>query len=476
MAESLYEKLIQYSQSDYYPFHMPGHKRNPKADFLPYQLDITEIDGFDNLHCAKGILKEAQQQAADLYGADESYFLINGSTSGLLAAISTVTSSSGKIIMARNCHKAAYHAAFLKQLETVYIYPELEPDYMIQGGILESILEEQLRRHKDVQAVMITSPTYDGMVSDIKSIARVVHQYGIPLIVDEAHGAHFGFLNGVLPDSSIKNGADIVIHSMHKTLPSMTQTALLHVNGSLVDRRRLKRYLQIFQTSSPSYVMMAGMQKCVELLAQNAEQLFEHFIAMLAEFMKSMQALKHLHIFSYQDKMKKYGIYHYDICKILIFTDHTNMTGKQLYDILLHTYHLQMEMAASNYVIAMTSIMDTRDGFKRLEKALLEIDEQLQESNTVLVEKENLIIEYPEVCMKISTAQEAKSIRVLLAQSAGFITAEYVYLYPPGIPILAPGEKIKDSIIKQVGYYKSAGLDILGLDDESAEYILVVAE
>lgn len=475
MSESLYEKLVQYSRSDYYPFHMPGHKRNPKADFLPYQLDITEIAGFDNLHCAKDVILKAQQQAADLYGAEETYFLINGSTSGLLAAISTVTKTSGKIIMARNCHKAAYHAAFLKELETVYVYPELEPDYKIQGGIRESVLAEQLDKQNDIQAVIITSPTYDGMVSDVKSIAKLVHHYGIPLIVDEAHGAHFGFFHGMIPDSAIKNGADIVIHSMHKTLPSMTQTALLHVNGALVNRKRLKKYLQIYQTSSPSYVMMAGMQQCIQLLTESRKQLFENYIALLREFSKNMQELKHLQIFTYKDNMKKYGIYNYDISKLLIFTEHTNMTGKQLYDILLHRYHIQMEMAASNYVLGMTSIMDTRDGFRRLEEALLETDKELQERSTTL-KKENMAMEHPKVCMKISEAENAETCRIRLAESKDRITAEYVYLYPPGIPILAPGERIKDSMIYQIEFYKRAGLDVMGLDEKSADYIYVVVQ
>ena len=305
--ESLYEKLKIYGKSYAYPFHMPGHKRNTKLMkelmdrdqlFLPYEIDITEIDGFDNLHHAEGILREAQKRAAALYGAGQSFYLINGSTCGLLASIFACTDQHGKILMARNCHKAVYHAVELRELQTIYLYPQKyqvkDPQEKniwtgkseINGVISPKDVENALRGNKDIQAVVITSPTYDGIVSDVEAIAQIVHKHEKILIVDEAHGAHFGF-HPYFPENSLKKGADLVIHSLHKTLPSMTQTALLHVNKEAEKlTEQVKKYLDIFETSSPSYVFMAGMDQCVQLIKKRGDELFEAYAQKLKDFDK----------------------------------------------------------------------------------------------------------------------------------------------------------------------------------------------
>ena len=212
----LEQKLNELEQSDIYPFHMPGHKRAFLPFANPYAIDITEIEGFDNLHHATGILQEAQQKAADLYGAQKTYYLVNGSTCGLLAAISAAVPRGGKILVARNCHKAVYHAMYLRQLVPVYLYPE-DTAYGIQGQVTPQMVQKQLKQTPDIRAVVITSPTYDGVVSDIQSIADIVHAYGIPLIVDEAHGAHFGF-SPEFPENATRLGADAVIMSVHLSL------------------------------------------------------------------------------------------------------------------------------------------------------------------------------------------------------------------------------------------------------------------
>ncbi|MDO4345589.1 MAG: aminotransferase class V-fold PLP-dependent enzyme, partial [Eubacteriales bacterium] len=300
----LYRKLKEYSQSEAYPFHMPGHKRRLGVPEGIREIDITEIDGFDNLHHAEGILKEAQQRAAKLYGAEETYYLVNGSTAGILAAISACVGQGGKLLMARNSHKAAYHAAEVRALKTVYLYPqriggEKDGGLFSGAGLAGSISPADVRRALEndskIEAVFLTSPTYDGIVSDIKEIAGIAHSFGVPLIVDEAHGAHFGF-HPYFPESSVRLGADIVIHSLHKTLPSMTQTALLHQNGVLVKRERIQKYLDIYQTSSPSYVMMACMDGCIEMLRQQGDVLFEDFAERLEWIGREADGLKHIHL------------------------------------------------------------------------------------------------------------------------------------------------------------------------------------
>ena len=228
--QDLLEKLQEYRAEDMYPFHMPGHKRKPLPFPNPYSIDITEIDGFDNLHHAEGILKEAQERAADLYGSKECFYLVNGSTCGLLAAICAATKKRDKVLVARNCHKAVYHALYLNELQAEYIYPVITKSG-IQGQIEPEQVKKALLLNPDIAAVILTSPTYEGVVSDINAIAGIAHERGIPLIVDEAHGAHLGFGAG-FPENAVRQGADAVIMSLHKTLPSFTQTALLHLCSS----------------------------------------------------------------------------------------------------------------------------------------------------------------------------------------------------------------------------------------------------
>ena len=237
--ETLYNRLERYGDSDFYGMHMPGHKRNRGLirNRIPYELDITEIDGFDDLHHAEGILKEAEARAAWLYKADRTHFLVNGSTVGILSAILGSTKKGDKILVARNCHKSVYHGIYLNELEPVYIYPAYEKSG-INGEISPDEVEKILERERGIRAVMIVSPTYDGVVSDVREIARIVHRYGIPLIVDEAHGAHFGF-HPYFPENANTKGADVVIHSVHKTLPALTQTALIHLNGTIAAGKRL---------------------------------------------------------------------------------------------------------------------------------------------------------------------------------------------------------------------------------------------
>ena len=358
----LEQKLNELEQSDIYPFHMPGHKRAFLPFANPYAIDITEIEGFDNLHHATGILQEAQQKAADLYGAKKTYYLVNGSTCGLLAAISAAVPRGGKILVARNCHKAVYHAMYLRQLIPVYLYPE-DTACGIQGQVTPQMVRKQLEQTPDIRAVVITSPTYDGVVSDIKNIADIVHAYGIPLIVDEAHGAHFGF-SPEFPENATRLGADAVIMSVHKTLPAFTQTALLHLCSDRIAEKKVAQFLGIYETSSPSYLLMAGIEKSLQIIEKDREMLFAAYSRRLAEFRDKTKNLKTLQVLQPSD-FSKQEAFSFDPGKLLILTGNS-MSGQALQEILLREYGLQMEMASGNYVVAMTSIMDTDEGFARL--------------------------------------------------------------------------------------------------------------
>ena len=247
--EHLYDRLAEYAQGPDYPLHMPGHKRRAFGEMPSelYRMDITEIDGFDNLHAPEGILLDLQKRAAALYGAEESFVLVNGSTGGILSAVSAAVPFGGKLLISRGCHKSVYHAAYLRRLQLSYLYPEILPGFEISDAVTPEQVREALRREGDADAVLIVSPTYEGRIARVREIAEIVHSFGKILIVDEAHGAHLGLAGcgETLPENSCQAGADLVIHSLHKTLPAMTQTALLHAGGGLVNRDLLKRFLKI---------------------------------------------------------------------------------------------------------------------------------------------------------------------------------------------------------------------------------------
>lgn len=457
----LEQKLRELEQSDVYPFHMPGHKRAFLPFANPYAIDITEIEGFDNLHHATGILQEAQQKAADLYGAKKTYYLVNGSTCGLLAAISAAVPRGEKILMARNCHKAVYHAMYLRQLVPVYLYPE-DTAYGIQGQVTPQMVQKQLKQTPDIRAVVITSPTYDGVVSDIKNIADTVHAYGIPLIVDEAHGAHFGF-SPEFPENATRLGADAVIMSVHKTLPAFTQTALLHLCSDRIAEKKVAQFLGIYETSSPSYLLMAGIEKSLQIIEKDREMLFAAYSRRLAEFRDKTKNLKTLQVLQPSD-FSKQEAFSFDPGKLLILTGNS-MSGQALQEILLREYGLQMEMASGNYVVAMTSIMDTDEGFARLSDALECIDGTVHKKEETGVISPREIYREQKTVMTIDQALDAEQKTIRLEEAAGAVSGDYVYLYPPGIPILVPGEAIDVQTAETIRHCIRLGLEVEGLPD-----------
>ena len=501
----LLERLTEYAGSDAYPFHMPGHKRREITDGIPggfpdpYGIDITEIDGFDNLHHAEGILKDAMDEAAAIYGTDRSWYLVNGSTCGILSAVFATTENGGKILTARNCHKAVYHAICLNRLEAEYLYPEEITEFGINGGIRAEDVRKALEKDAmrcagnsgdvrgkitKIQAVLITSPTYEGVVSDIRAIADAAHEYGIPLIVDEAHGAHLEYADQChsFPKSALEYGADIVIQSLHKTLPCFTQTAILHVKGKLVDQDRISRYLSMFQTSSPSYLFMAGMERCIRYMDGDGRNEMIRYEKRLERFMERMEGLQVLEVLDREICGKYRTVAGWDPSKIVVSTMRAeDFHGEELAETLRRKYHLEMEMTAPEYVIAMTSLMDTEEGFERLGTALLEIDGALRR-RTESGRKEKAASETPEGLeskvshpvrrMLICEAMYADTERTAFQDTVGKVSAEFVYLYPPGIPIIAPGEVFTDAIVEKIMAYKAAGLLVQGPADPDADVIL----
>ena len=477
---------------------MPGHKRNTKLIkryglwdecLTPYDIDITEIDNFDNLHNPEGIIKEAERLAAGLYGAKESIYSVNGSTGAILAVLGLIDRGEA-VLMARNCHKSVYHGVELYGLVPCYL--EGETDSL---GIYQSIspceVEEALRmstlpcedfdkeqavEHPDnsrIKLVVITSPTYEGVVSDIADIADICHRYGAFLLVDEAHGAHFGF-DDYFPASAVSLGADFVVQSFHKTLPSYTQTAVLHIcTGNEDVINKIRRQFNLLETSSPSYIFLAGMEGSLNLIKDHGRELFDDYKKRLISFREGVATLKNIRLYA------PLNAFNYDYGKLVI-TAGDNL-GSKLYRYLYDNHHLVMEMKSKDYVIAMTSIFDTDEGFYRLLKALKELDRD--ETFFTLDNKANF--DYTLMDRRWVTLPERKYIpyeavkkadicgkyKMSLEKSQGFISADYVYFYPPGIPLLVPGEVIEENVIRHIKAASLAGIEVYGGIDGNGIFV-----
>ncbi|MDD6207908.1 MAG: aminotransferase class I/II-fold pyridoxal phosphate-dependent enzyme [Clostridiales bacterium] len=474
MGKTIYNRLKELRDGPDYPFHMPGHKRNTDLFFMdnPYGLDITEIDGFDNLHDAKDLIKNAMDRAARIYQSEETHFLVNGSTGGMLSGILGATREGDRILMMRNCHKSAYNAVLLNHLDACYLYPDMIPEYGICGRVTADQVNQSIKK-MDVppRLIVLVSPTYEGILSEVKEIVLLAHSLNIPVLVDEAHGAHFGFYPA-FPVSAVSAGADIVIQSLHKTMPCFTQTALIHLQGNLIDRERIRQYLSMLQTSSPSYLFMASIDECMEMVEKKGQVLFQKYAQRLSAFYNKMESLQSLRVMgAKEEKYRNPDIR--DLSKILIHTGKTTLNGHFLQDILWKTYHLQMEMVCENQVLAMTSISDTDEGFQRLSDALILIDQSMKEERREDALKEQDPVLCPtEPDMGIWQAFEREKEWTVLEDAEGKTAGDYVYPYPPGIPILVPGEIVNQVVIDRIRKMLQAKLDVKGIKNREDQFMI----
>lgn len=447
---------------------------------------------------------EAEERAAALWGAKSSFFLVNGSTCGILAALSAALPKKGHLLMARNSHKAAYHAAYLRELQITYLYPVFT-EFGIQGGIMPEQVEAALEADKSIEAVFLTSPTYDGIVSDIEKIAEIAHEHGIPLIVDEAHGAHLGF-HPYFPKSAIGLGADVVIQSLHKTLPAPTQTAIMHWNSSYIKKERLEWFLNIYETSSPSYLFLASMDECVRLLTEAKDKYFDAYEKRLKGFYEKASHFSNVEVMGEGDLKETEG-FAKDPSKLVLRATKAGLSGEELYQLLREKYHLQLEMCQGDYALAMTSIFDSEEGFDRLYAALEEIDENTVVRNKVQEHEtagkniviENAVIEnavanttkntaagrtitpqflteaYGKRTVRISIAEalDAKIAEIGLKESIGKTAGAFVYLYPPGIPMLVPGEEISREAVEVIKTCRENAFRIHGMTEDGKIKVVI---
>lgn len=465
----LFDKLKNYCNDGIYPFHMPGHKRvSINGDtILPYQIDITEIDGFDDLHNASGCIRDVEKKAEKLYSVNRAYLLVNGATGGILSAIRALTHFGDDVIIARNCHKSVYNAAELCGLSCKYIMPEFNEKYGIFTSVSPTKLEKLLNSNPNTKLVVITSPTYEGVVSDINSISQICREHGALLFVDEAHGAHFPF-SDKFPCEAVSCGADVAVVSLHKTLPSFTQTALLLTNNPVLSEK-LKENLSIFQTSSPSYVLMSSIDNCLDYIFKNKDN-FSLYIKRLKSFYSLTHSLENITVL-YNDKEFLSSCYKFDIGKIIISTSATNISGVELASVLRDKYKIELEMAYTNYALAMTSVCDSDKGFGRLLTALQDIDSKIIKMSEN--SSRNNYFSIPKQCFKANLKSNYQSEKVLLKDAKGKVSAQYLWAYPPGIPIIVPGEYISDNIIKLIDNMNDKNINIGSENNLPPQYIYI---
>lgn len=438
----LESQLRNYASQGPYPMHMPGHKRSFFGG-LPYGWDVTEVPGTDDLHDAHGILRDAMNRTAALYGAAQTWYLVNGSTVGILAGIRAIAPYGCEVIVARNCHKAVYHAIELQNLTVHWVWPSRNPEFDIYESVDPQEIARTLDQYPETRAVILTSPTYEGVVSDIPAIAQLCHHHGIPLFVDEAHGAHLGF-HEAFPDTAIHQGADLVVQSPHKTLPALTQAAWLHLGqNALVTPESIDTELDIFETSSPSYILMSSLDTCTGVVRERGPAMFDAYVTNMEVLWRL--PLRHLRIYTSD---------HHDPSKILISGRQCGMTGEELARILREEFHIETEMHLGCNVLAMTSICDTKIGIQRLADALKAIDKRAQDAGEIEPGHYDVVTE---ARMTIADALRGDTEQVTIDDLAGRVAAEYVYAYPPGIPSIVPGEIVTPGLIRQLQTWNAQG-------------------
>lgn len=475
----LFDALMEYVARDTIPFHVPGHKKGHGVDaefknFIgdnPFKIDVTVFKLVDSLHHPTGPIKEAQALAADAYGSDATFFSIHGTSGAIQAMIMSVVSAGDTIIVPRNVHKSVTAGIILSGAVPVYMQPELDKNLGIANGVLPETVEQTLRENPHAKAVLIINPTYYGISTDLKRIAEIVHSYDIPLIVDEAHGPHLKF-NEKLPMSAMEAGADLCSQSTHKIIGALTQGSLLHVRTKYVDIARVQQIMNLLQTTSPSYILMASLDTSRRQIALEGKELLDGALELAAYVRSEINQIPGFYCYG-DELLGQPGVFAIDPTKICITCRDLGITGFDLDMILSNKYHIQMELSDLYNVLAVGSFGDTRENMDKLLDALREISKEYMNENTRKAD----FLDIPPIPKQVLIPREAfngNKTSVPLEDSVGEVSGEFLMAYPPGIPILCPGEVITEEIVNYVQDLKKTGLYVQGTEDPKVENILVV--
>lgn len=469
MEIPIFEGLKKYIEEKNISFHTPGHKgKNTLVDWGKYipQIDLTEVEGLDNLHDPRGIILESQSLAAKTFKAKKTLYSVNGTTGGIHIALAAATNPGEKILIQRNSHSSVYKGAILNRLGIEYIYPNYNKKYNLLTGIKTQDVESILMKDSKISAVVITYPSYYGICSDLEKIAEIVHKYDKILIVDEAHGSHFIFSNR-LPKSSLELGADIVVQSTHKTLPSFTQTSMIHCGSHRIDIEKLEEMFNLYQTTSPSYLFMASLDIARAYMDGEGRDRLDEHLRNIEEMVNKLNNING--VFAFTGDEEDETISDFDKTKVPIRLK--NIRGTTLESLLRKKYNIQLEMSDYYYGLLLTTLMNSYDELNLFEEAILNLAtiEPLEEMVDFDFEMNSPKIEIP-----LDEAFYKKKEVVGLRESVGRICGNYIIPYPPGIPLIVPGELITSDICEKIEFLRKNNVEIVGLLDYNKEKIVVV--
>ena len=475
MATPLLDVLENCAQSSNAAFYTPGHKRGQGTPGILSDLfgaevwrsDLPELPELDNLFAPQTAIKAAQDLAAEAFGADQTWFLVNGSTCGVIASILAVCEPGDKIILPRNVHQSAISGLILSGAVPVFVNPEYDADRQIAHSVPPQAVEEALRQHPDSKAVMIVYPTYYGVCGNVRVIADLAHQYDIPLLVDEAHGAHFAF-HPDLPDSALSAGADLTVQSIHKTLSAMTQAAMLHCQGNRIEHDRVSKALQLVQSTSPSYLLLASLDAARQQMATQGAALMEQTLRLADQARSRINQIPNL---STLNPEQSPGCWAFDRTRLTVTVSELGIDGFTADEILHQTLGVTAELPSLQHLTFIISLGNTQADIDRLVQAFAIL---AKESRPVIPQFRQFECLTPQSLLTPRQAFFAPSETLPIAQTVNRISAELVCPYPPGIPVLLPGEQITEDAIANLQQILAAGGMISGCADSTLETLQVI--
>ncbi len=474
----IFDSLMKYVNNNTVPFHVPGHKKGigiPEEfkNFIgenAFKIDVTVFKSVDSLHHPTSSIKKAEELVADAYNSDYSFFCINGTTIAIQAMIMSAVSSGDKILIPRNVHKSITAGIILSGAIPVYMNPDIDEFLSISHGIPFNTVKKSLENNPDVKAVLLINPTYYGVSTDIKKIASLVHSYNIPLLIDEAHGPHLIF-NNKLPICAMDAGADICAQSTHKITSSLTQGSFLHVKSKYIEPSKVRQNLNLLQTTSPSYIILASLDCTRKQLVFNGKELLDKSIELANYAREEINKIDSLYCFG-EELKNDGGFFTFDPTKITINCRKLGISGYELEKRLASKYKIQLEMADAYNALAAGSFGDTKESIDKLITALKDIRANTEKKDT---NKFNITIpEIPKQVYSPRKAFQSNKKSIPLKKSVDQISAEFLLAYPPGIPVLCPGEIITQEIVDYIEYIKSIGLFVQGTEDPKIENIKII--